>query len=90
MAPAQQRLKDRPDLVGRARLLRARSGGRRDRHLERAADQPAEDGGVEARHDLACGLRLVYPAPVTDVVGLAGVVVLLAWQWLGGRQARAT
>ena len=39
---------------------------------------------------IACGLLLVYPAPVTDVVGLAGVVVLLAWQWLGGRQARAT
>jgi len=28
----------------------------------------------------------VYPAPATDVVGLAGVLAVLAWQRLGPRR----
>ncbi|MFO1412960.1 MAG: TRAP transporter fused permease subunit [Burkholderiales bacterium] len=30
---------------------------------------------------IACGLLLVYPAAITDWVGLAGVAGLFAWQW---------
>ncbi|MFO1323860.1 MAG: TRAP transporter fused permease subunit [Burkholderiales bacterium] len=37
----------------------------------------------------ACGLLLVYPAPWTDAVGLAGVCGLLAWQALTRRRVRA-
>jgi len=36
---------------------------------------------------VACGLMLVYPLAWLDGVGLAGVAVLLVWQWRGIRQA---
>jgi TRAP-type uncharacterized transport system fused permease subunit len=36
---------------------------------------------------IACGLLLVYPAPAADVVGLVGVAVVLAQQWLRRRAA---
>ncbi|MCC6197786.1 MAG: TRAP transporter fused permease subunit [Burkholderiales bacterium] len=29
---------------------------------------------------IACGLLLIYPAPATDVAGIAGFAVLVAWQ----------
>jgi TRAP transporter 4TM/12TM fusion protein len=31
---------------------------------------------------IASGLLLVYPAAAADVIGLAGVALVLAWQWL--------
>jgi TRAP transporter 4TM/12TM fusion protein len=31
---------------------------------------------------IACGVMLVYPAPAADVIGLVGVAVVLAQQWL--------
>jgi TRAP transporter 4TM/12TM fusion protein len=35
---------------------------------------------------VACGLLLVYPAPIADAVGLGGVFVLLSLQWLQRRR----
>jgi TRAP transporter 4TM/12TM fusion protein len=29
------------------------------------------------------GLALIYPAPAADLIGLVGIVVVLAWQWFG-------
>jgi TRAP-type uncharacterized transport system fused permease subunit len=37
---------------------------------------------------IACGLLLIYPAPSADVIGLAGIAVVLAIQYLGRRAAR--
>ena len=34
---------------------------------------------------IVCGLALIYPAPAADVVGLVGIAVVLAWQWIGQR-----
>jgi TRAP transporter 4TM/12TM fusion protein len=36
-----------------------------------------------------CGLLLVYPAPATDAIGLAGVAAILALQWFGRRRSAA-
>lgn len=36
---------------------------------------------------IVCGLMLVYPLAWLDGVGLAGLIVLLAWQWHGMRSA---
>jgi TRAP-type uncharacterized transport system fused permease subunit len=37
---------------------------------------------------IACGLLLIYPAPAADFVGLAGIALILALQYLGRRTAR--
>jgi TRAP transporter 4TM/12TM fusion protein len=46
-------------------------------------------GPVERWALVACGLLLVYPAPATDAIGLAGVGTILALQWFGRRRAAA-
>ncbi len=43
-------------------------------------------GQVERWVLVGCGLLLVYPAPASDVVGLAGVGTILALQWYGRRR----
>ena len=39
---------------------------------------------------IVCGLLLIYPAPASDAIGVAGIVALLAWQWFGRPRAAAT
>ena len=39
-------------------------------------------GLIERTILIVAGLALVYPAPAADLVGFAGVVAVLAWQWL--------
>jgi TRAP transporter 4TM/12TM fusion protein len=39
---------------------------------------------------VVCGLLLVYPAPLTDVIGLAGLAAVLAWQRFVRPAASAT
>jgi len=39
-------------------------------------------GIVERCILIACGLALVYPAPASDLIGIFGVAVVLAWQIL--------
>jgi hypothetical protein len=38
---------------------------------------------------VACGLLLVYPAPATDLIGLAGVATVVTLQVLRRRRAIA-
>jgi TRAP-type uncharacterized transport system fused permease subunit len=38
---------------------------------------------------IVCGLLLVYPAPAADIVGIAGVLAVGAWQRFGPRRALA-
>ena len=38
--------------------------------------------GIERAILVVCGLSLVYPAPATDIVGIAGIAAVLAWQRL--------
>jgi hypothetical protein len=35
---------------------------------------------------ILCGLALIYPASAADLVGLAGIAAVLAWQWIGLRR----
>jgi TRAP-type uncharacterized transport system fused permease subunit len=30
---------------------------------------------------IACGLLLIYPAPATDLIGIGGIVAVIAWQY---------
>ncbi|HEY1329205.1 MAG TPA: TRAP transporter fused permease subunit, partial [Casimicrobiaceae bacterium] len=45
-------------------------------------------GRVEQWTLIVCGLLLIYPAPAADLVGLAGIALILALQYLGRRTAR--
>jgi TRAP transporter 4TM/12TM fusion protein len=38
---------------------------------------------------IACGLLLIYPSPLTDWVGIVGLIVLVTWQWWGRSRAAA-
>jgi hypothetical protein len=45
-------------------------------------------GRVEQWTLIVCGLLLIYPAPAADLVGLAGIALILGLQYLGRRTAR--